>query len=164
MTDKKEKSEHMMLVDLARNEMGLLCETGSVKETDIMTLEKCGPLYHMVTGVNGKLKSNLSSIDALQITLPAGTLSGSPKLEAMKMIDQYEESCRGFYGGAVGYVSFDTVQCNTGIIIRSVYVLDGIAHLRSGGGIVARSKPKRELMEAIAKMQYPLLTIRGDRI
>jgi anthranilate synthase component 1 len=140
-----------MLVDLARHELYKLCETKSVEVTDLYTLEHYPNLYHLVSGVHGILKKDKDAIDALLITLPAGTLSGAPKQEAMKMIEQYEGSKRGFYGGASGMVGFNG-GCNTGITIRSTHVRNGKSEIRGGAGIVALSTPEGELNEVKLKI------------
>ena len=162
LTDEKELREHVMLIDLARHELYSLSHPDSVYASDIFTLEEYPNLYHLVSGVKGKLKKGIDAVDSLLITLPAGTLSGSPKLEAMKMVEQYERSRRGFYGGAIGYLSFNG-NCNTGITIRSVHVKDNKSILRAGGGIVALSTPEGELAESILKMEKSLMITGGNR-
>ncbi len=162
LTDEKEKREHTMLVDLARSELCSLCEDGSVAVSDLFTLEHYPNLYHMVSGVKGKLRPDRDAFDALLITLPAGTLSGAPKLEAMKMIEENEASRRGFYGGIIGYFSFGG-DCNTGITIRSIHVKNGMSMIRSGGGIVALSSPKGELSESKLKMAKMLEVVGAEQ-
>jgi anthranilate/para-aminobenzoate synthase component I len=152
LTDKKELREHTMLVDLARHELYYLSEPDSVEVTDLFTLEHYPNLYHLVSGVRGKLKKGVDAVDALLVTLPAGTLTGAPKQEAMKMIDEYEHSRRGFYGGTVGYLAFNG-DANTGITIRSVMVKKDKSILRAGGGVVALSTPEREYNESTLKME-----------
>ncbi len=146
LNDEKEIREHTMLVDLARHELYKLSDPTSVEVIDLFTLEHYPNLYHLVSGVKGILKKDKDAIDALLITLPAGTLSGAPKQEAMKMIEQYEGSKRGYYGGASGVISFNG-ECNTGITIRSVHVRNNKSEIRSGAGIVALSTPEKELKE-----------------
>ena len=160
LTDKKEIREHTMLVDLARHELYNLSESNSVEVIDLFTLEHYPNLYHLVSGVTGRLKKEVDAVDALLITLPAGTLSGAPKLEAMKMIEQLEGSKRCFYGGTIGLVSFNG-NCNTGITIRSVHVKDNISFIRAGGGVVALSTPERELNEIKLKMAKALKVLEG---
>jgi len=155
LTDRKELREHSMLVDLARNEIYHLSEPKSVRITDLFSVEVYPNIYHMVSGVNGKLKKGIDVIDAMLVTLPAGTLSGAPKLEAMKMIEEYECSRREFYGGAVGLLSFNG-YCNTGITIRCVHVKNNTSYVRAGGGIVSLSTPERELEETKLKMEKAL--------
>jgi anthranilate/para-aminobenzoate synthase component I len=154
MNDEKELREHTMLVDLARHELYKLSNRESVEVTDLFTLEEYTNLYHLVSGVKGTIE-NKDAIDALLVTLPAGTLSGAPKQEAMRMIEEYESSKRGFYGGAVGIIAFNKT-CNTGITIRSTHVKDNVSNLRSGGGVVALSTPAGELAEAKLKMSKAL--------
>ncbi|MEK6959099.1 MAG: anthranilate synthase component I family protein, partial [archaeon] len=151
LNDEKEKREHTMLVDLARHEIYKLCDAKSVQVTDLYTIENYPNLYHIVSGVQGLLKKDKDAIDALLVTLPAGTLSGAPKQEAMNMIEEYEGSKRGFYGGASGVVLFNG-GCNTGVTIRCVHVMDGKSHIRSGAGVVALSSPEGELKETKLKM------------
>lgn len=146
LTDPKELREHTMLVDLARHEMYRLSSPESVKVTDMFTVESYPNLHHLVSGVVGKLRPGIDSLDALLTTIPAGTLSGAPKLEAMTMIEELEHSRRNYYGGAIGYFSFNG-DCNTGITIRSVHVKDGMSHMRAGAGIVANSTPEGETNE-----------------
>ena len=155
LNDEKEIREHTMLVDLARHELYKLCSAKSVEVTDLYTLETYPNLYHLVSGVKGILKKDKDSIDALLVTLPAGTLSGAPKQEAMNMIEAYEGSKRGFYGGASGLVSFNG-GCNTGITIRSVHVRNKKSEIRSGAGITSLSTPEGELNEIKLKISKAL--------
>ena len=155
LTDPKERSEHMMLVDLARNDVSRMCKSGSIRITDLLTVEEYPNLHHLASGVQGKLNGRFDSIDSLLTTIPAGTLSGAPKLEAMKAIEQLEKTRRGFYGGAVGYVIFNG-DCNTGITIRSVYVNDGFSTVQAGAGIVLDSVPEKEVAEVRLKLEKPL--------
>ena len=159
-TDPKELSEHIMLVDLARNEAYRLCIPESVRVADVFTVEQYPNLYHLASGVEGKLRTGFDSIDVLLTTIPAGTLSGAPKLEAMKAIEDLEPSRRGFYGGAVGYLTFDG-ECNTGITIRSVHVDDNISTVQAGAGIVRDSVPETEFGETHLKMEKLLQVLNG---
>lgn len=159
LTDKKELREHTMLVDLARNELYRLSYPETVKETEMFTLESYPNLYHLVSSVIGKLRPEFDSLDALLTTIPAGTLSGAPKLEAMKLIEELENSRRNFYGGAIGYFSFNG-NCNTGIAIRSVHVKEGISYMRAGAGIVAHSTPEREIKEIQLKSEKAMEVLR----
>lgn len=154
-TDPKERSEHSMLVDLARSEVYRLCEPESVRVTDMFTVEQYPNLYHLATGVRGRLKEGMDSVDVLLTTIPAGTLSGAPKLEAMKAIEDLEPTRRGFYGGAVGYLTFNG-ETNTGITIRSVHVKNGFSTVQAGAGIVAGSDPVDEAKEVMLKLERPL--------
>jgi anthranilate synthase component 1 len=139
-----------MLVDLARNDLGRVCEYGSVTVDELMVVETYSHVMHIVSSVSGTLAEDVSSIDALRASLPAGTLSGAPKIRAMQIIDELEPVKRGPYGGAVGYLSFsgDLDSC---IFIRSAVVKDGRIHLQAGGGIVADSDPEYEVRETEAK-------------
>lgn len=160
-TDRKELSEHSMLVDLARNEVYRLCSHDSVRVTDMFTIEQYPNLYHLASGVTGTLTAGMDSIDVLLTTIPAGTLSGAPKLEAMKAIEELENTRRGFYGGAVGYLSFNG-NCNTGITIRSIDVEGGFSRVQAGSGIVAGSIPKNEAREVMLKLEKPLKILEAD--
>jgi len=154
LTDPKEISEHLMLVDLARNDVFRLCNPFSVKETDLLNTESYPNLYHIASGIEGILRDGITPIEVMLTTLPAGTLSGAPKLEAMKAIEELETERRGFYGGAVGYITFNG-ECNTGITIRSVHVNDGFSKVQAGAGIVADSIPEKEYDETETKMAKP---------
>jgi len=154
-TDPKELSEHSMLVDLARNEVYRLCEPESVRVTEMFKIEEYPNLYHLASGVRGRLREGMDSVDVLLTTLPAGTLSGAPKLEAMIAIEDLEPTRRGFYGGAVGYLTFNG-ETNTGITIRSVHVKNGYSTVQAGAGIVAGSDPVDEAKEVMLKLERPL--------
>lgn len=160
LTDAKEMSEHSMLVDLARNDVFRLCEPQSVRVTDMYTVEQYPNLYHLASGVQGKLLDGTDCIDVILTTLPAGTLSGAPKLEAMKAIEELENTRRGFYGGAVGYLTFNGA-CNTGITIRSIYVNGRYSTLQAGAGVVLDSVPEKEAGEVMLKLEKPLKLLRG---
>lgn len=159
-TDKKELREHSMLVDLARHEVYRLCDPRSVVVTDMFTVEQYTNLYHLASGVKGRLNHGFDSIDVILTTLPAGTLSGAPKLEAMIAIEELEERRRGFYGGAVGYLTFNG-DCNTGITIRSVNVKNGFSTVQAGAGVVADSKPENEAAEVMLKLDKQLTNLEG---
>jgi anthranilate synthase component 1 len=150
LADQKERAEHVMLVDLGRNDLGRVCEYGSVKVDDLMAVETYSHVIHIVSSVSGRLREDVTPIDALRATLPAGTLSGAPKIRAMQIIDELEPVKRGPYGGAVGYLSY-TGDLDTCINIRATFVRDGKAYLQAGGGIVADSDPAYENREAEAK-------------
>ncbi len=154
-TDEKELREHTMLVDLARHELYTLSEPTSLKINDLFSVEEYPNLYHLVSGIQAQLRDGVSAVDALLVTLPAGTLCGAPKMEAMRMIDEYEASSRGFYGGAVGLLSFNG-DCNTGITIRSVHVKGQRSIVRAGAGIISLSDPSSELQETKLKMEKTL--------
>jgi anthranilate synthase len=159
LTDMKERREHSMLVDLATSELCRLSKQGSVRITDLFTLESYPNLYHIVSGVRGNLRDSVDALDALLTTIPAGTLSGAPKAEAMKAIDQMESSRRNFYGGAVGYIGFNG-DCNTGITIRSIHVKDEMSYMRAGAGIVAHSVPESEAREIALKSNLAVEVLR----
>lgn len=150
LADKKEIAEHVMLVDLGRNDLGQVCEFGSVKVEDLMRIETFSHVLHIVSQIGGTLRAGESSIELLRSCLPAGTLSGAPKVRAMQIIDELEPHKRGAYGGAVGYVDFSG-NLDTCIVIRTVVIKDGIAHVQAGGGIVADSDAQTEVAETHAK-------------
>ncbi len=150
LADEKERAEHVMLVDLARNDLGRVCEYGSVHVDELMVVETYSHVMHIVSSVSGTLGDGVTAMDALRASLPAGTLSGAPKIRAMQIIDELEPVSRGPYGGSVGYLSFsgDLDSC---IYIRSAVIKDGRIHLQAGGGIVADSDPDYEVRETEAK-------------
>ena len=150
LEDAKERAEHVMLVDLGRNDLGRVCEYGSVVVDELMAIETYSHVIHIVSSVSGRLREDVTPIDALRATLPAGTLSGAPKIRAMQIIDELEPVKRGPYGGAVGYLSY-TGDLDTCINIRATFVRDGKAFLQAGGGIVADSDPAYENLESEAK-------------
>ncbi|MEA2427271.1 MAG: anthranilate synthase component [Thermoleophilaceae bacterium] len=150
LADEKERAEHVMLVDLGRNDLGRVCEYGSVTVDELMTVETYSHVLHIVSAVSGTLKEGVTAMDALRASLPAGTLSGAPKIRAMQIIDELEPVKRGPYGGAVGYLSY-TGDLDTCIFIRSAVIKDGKVHFQAGGGIVADSDPGYEVRETEAK-------------
>lgn len=150
--DEKEIAEHLMLIDLGRNDVGRIAKTGSVKTTDQMVIEKYSHVMHLVSNVIGDLKENQSAIDVLKATLPAGTLSGAPKVRAMEIIDELEPDRRGIYGGAIGYLSW-TGNMDTAIAIRTAVIKNDIIKVRAGGGIVHDSDPESEYQESLNKAQ-----------
>ena len=150
LADEKERAEHVMLVDLGRNDLGRVCEYGTVKVDELMVVETYSHVMHIVSSVSGTLADGVTPMDALRASLPAGTLSGAPKIRAMQIIDSVEPTSRGPYGGAVGYLSF-TGDLDTCIYIRSAHVKDGRMHVQAGGGIVADSEPGYEVRETEAK-------------
>jgi anthranilate synthase component 1 len=150
LEDPKERAEHVMLVDLGRNDLGRVCDYGSVTVDELMTVETYSHVMHIVSSVSGTLSPDVSPMDALRASLPAGTLSGAPKIRAMQIIDELEPVGRGPYGGAVGYLSY-TGDLDTCIYIRSALVKDGQVHVQAGGGIVADSDPQDEVRETEAK-------------
>jgi anthranilate synthase component 1 len=150
LADEKERAEHVMLVDLGRNDLGRVCEYGSVQVDELMAVETYSHVMHIVSSVSGTLREGVTAMDALRASLPAGTLSGAPKIRAMQIIDELEPVKRGPYGGAVGYLSY-TGDLDTCIYIRSAVVKDGRVHVQAGGGIVADSDPGYEVRETEAK-------------
>jgi anthranilate synthase component I len=150
LADPKERAEHAMLVDLARNDLGRVCTPGTVRPTELMAVERFSKVMHIVSTVEGELAVGEDPIDALSVTFPAGTVTGAPKRRAMELIAEAEPSARGPYAGAVGYLTFagDLDFC---ITIRTAVVTDGIAHVQTGAGVVADSDPEAELEETKAK-------------
>ena len=150
LADAKERAEHAMLVDLARNDIGRVCLPGSVRPTELMEIERFSRVMHIVSTVEGELAPGCGPLDALAAAFPAGTVTGAPKRRAMELIAEAEPTARGPYAGAVGYLTFagDLDFC---ITIRTVVVADGTAHVQSGGGVVADSDPESELRETKAK-------------
>ncbi len=158
LEDQKERAEHVMLVDLGRNDLGRVCEYGSVRVDDLMEVETYSHVMHIVSSVSGTLRPGVGAMDALRSVLPAGTLSGAPKVRAMQIIDELEPVKRGGYGGAVGYLSYGG-DLDTAIHIRTVVVKDGIAHVQAGGGTVADARPDYEYDESVAKMSAAMRAI-----
>jgi anthranilate synthase component 1 len=150
LRDPKERAEHVMLVDLGRNDLGRVCEFGSVKVDELMIVEAYSHVLHIVSQVSGRLRPEVTAMDALRAVLPAGTLSGAPKVRAMQIIDELEPHKRGSYGGAIGYLGF-TGDLDTAIHIRTVVVKDGRVHVQAGGGTVADAKPDYEYEESVNK-------------
>ena len=150
LADEKERAEHVMLVDLGRNDLGRVCEYGSVEVDELMEVETYSHVMHIVSSVSGTLREDVGAMDALRSVLPAGTLSGAPKVRAMQIIDELEPIKRGGYGGAIGYLSYNG-DLDTAIHIRTVVVKDGVAHVQTGGGTVADAKPAYEYEESVAK-------------
>lgn len=156
MEDAKELSEHNMLVDLGRNDIGRVSSFGSVKVVEHAKVMRYSQIMHITSLVSGKLRDDLDAFEALRSILPAGTLSGAPKVRAMELIDQYENRRRGLYGGAVGYVGFDG-NMDACIAIRTAIAKDGVAYVQSGAGIVADSVPETEYQESLNKAKAVLL-------
>jgi anthranilate synthase component 1 len=150
ISDPKERAEHVMLVDLARNDIGRVADYGSVEVEELMVVETYSHVMHIVSRVTGRLKDGLGTLDVLRSVLPAGTLSGAPKVRAMQIIDELEPVKRGAYGGAVGYMDW-TGDLDTAIHIRTAVVKDGMIHVQSGGGTVADAVPSREYEESLNK-------------
>ncbi len=156
--DEKETAEHIMLVDLARNDVGRISEPGTVKVTQLMDVERYSHVMHLVSHVQGKLKEGYTQFDAMRACFPAGTVSGAPKIRAMEIIAELEPDKRGPYAGAVGYFDFSG-NMDTAIAIRTIVIKDGVAYLQAGGGVVADSVPENEYQESLNKAQAPLTAI-----
>lgn len=150
LADPKELAEHLMLIDLGRNDVGRVSQTGSVKLTDKMIIERYSHVMHIVSNVTGQLNPGLTNMDVLKATLPAGTLSGAPKIRAMEIIDELEPVKRGIYGGAVGYLSWNG-NLDTAIAIRTAVIKDGTLFIQAGAGVVADSIPTNEWDETMNK-------------
>ncbi len=150
LADPKEIAEHLMLIDLGRNDVGRVSEIGSVRLTEKMVIERYSHVMHIVSNVTGRLKPGFDALDALAATFPAGTLSGAPKVRAMEIIDELEPVKRGIYGGAVGYLGWDGTM-DTAIAIRTAVIKDGQLHVQAGAGIVADSDPQSEWDETMNK-------------
>ncbi|MFA5271582.1 MAG: anthranilate synthase component I [Candidatus Omnitrophota bacterium] len=158
LADPKERAEHIMLVDLARNDVGRVSESASIKVPVFMTIEKFSHVMHIVSEVKGQLKKGKDIFSAFESCFPAGTLSGAPKVRAMQIINELEEEARGIYGGSVGYFSF-TNSLDTCIIIRTVVFKDNKAYVQAGAGIVMDSDPVSEYKETVSKAKAQLLAV-----
>ena len=156
LADEKELAEHIMLVDLGRNDIGRVCEYGTVEADQLMGIEKYSHYIHIVSNVRGRLRVGLDQFDVLRACFPAGTVSGAPKVRAMEIIEELEPTKRGPYAGVIGYFSFSG-NMDTCITIRTIVVTDGIAHIQAGGGIVYDSVPEREYEEAAVIKPGPML-------
>jgi anthranilate synthase component 1 len=146
LADEKERAEHLMLVDLGRNDLGRVCRPGTVRTNEFMEVERYSHVMHMVSSVTGDLAEGVSAADALRAVFPAGTVSGAPKVRAMEIIDELEPTRRGPYAGAIGYVSYSG-ELDSCIYIRTILVRDGRAYVQAGAGIVADSDPESEYVE-----------------
>jgi anthranilate synthase component 1 len=146
LADEKERAEHIMLVDLGRNDVGRVAQTGSVRVTEQMVIERYSHVMHIVSNVEGLLKPGLNALDVLRATFPAGTVSGAPKVRAMEIIDELEPVKRGVYAGAVGYLGFHG-NMDVAIALRTAVIKDGMLHVQAGGGVVADSDPAAEWQE-----------------
>ena len=163
LANEKERAEHVMLVDLGRNDVGRVSIPGTVAVDDLMSIERYSHIMHIVSHVTGRLRSDCRPIDALRACFPAGTVSGAPKIRAMQIISELEPEGRGAYAGAIGYFGYNgTVE--TAITIRTAVLKDGVAHVQAGGGIVADSEPTQEYQESVSKAQALLSAIQlaGD--
>ena len=157
--DEKERAEHLMLVDLGRNDVGRVAAFGSVRVTDLMSVERYSHVLHLVSEVQGVMRRGVSAVDALRATFPAGTMTGAPKVRAMEIIDELEPERRGPYAGAVGYVAADGGRMDLAITIRTCVIADGVASVQAGAGIVHDSVPSREWEETESKARALLTAI-----
>ncbi|WP_343916923.1 anthranilate synthase component I family protein, partial [Agrococcus citreus] len=158
LADPKERSEHVMLVDLARNDLAKVCVPGTVAVTELMAIERFSHIMHIVSTVEGRMRDDASAVDAFRATFPAGTLSGAPKPRALELIDELEPAQRGVYGGVVGWLDL-AGDADLAIAIRTVTMRDGVAHVQSGAGLVADSDPEAELQEVRSKAAAPLRAV-----
>jgi anthranilate synthase component 1 len=158
LADPKERAEHVMLVDLGRNDVGRVARIGSVVLSDVMSIERYSHVMHLTSNVTGRLADGLTAFDALRACLPAGTVSGAPKIRAMEIIDELEPVRRGPYAGAVGYVDFSG-SMDTCIALRTVVIADGRAFVQSGAGVVADSVPEKEFEETLNKAKGMLVAL-----
>jgi anthranilate synthase component 1 len=150
LADPKERAEHIMLVDLGRNDVGRVAKVGSVRVSDQMVIERYSHVMHIVSNVTSELKPGLDAIDVLRATFPAGTVSGAPKVRAMEIIEQLEPTRRGVYSGAVGYIGWNG-NMDTAIAIRTAVIKDKTLYIQAGAGIVADSVPRNEWNETMNK-------------
>jgi anthranilate synthase component 1 len=155
LADPKERAEHLMLIDLARNDIGRIAQVGTVKVTDQMIIEKYSHVQHIVSNVEGLLQPGLDAIDVLRATFPAGTLSGAPKVRAMEIIDELEPVKRGIYGGACGYLSWSG-EMDVAIAIRTGVLKDGMLNVQAAAGVVFDSIPEAEFQETEVKARAVL--------
>jgi anthranilate synthase component 1 len=158
LADPKERAEHVMLVDLARNDIGRVCEFGTVQVSDLMVIERYSHVMHIVTQVEGKLSPDRTAYDLMRATFPAGTLTGAPKIRAMQLISEMEQTTRGPYGGCVGYFSFNG-NLDSCITIRTALIKDGTAYIQAGGGWVYDSVPETEFQETVNKSKAMLKAV-----
>jgi anthranilate synthase component 1 len=155
LADPKERAEHVMLIDLARNDVGRVAKIGTVEVTDTMVIERYSHVMHLVSNVAGTLEAGMSNMDVLRASFPAGTLTGAPKVRAMQMIDELEPVRRGIYGGAAGYLSYGG-EMDVAIAIRTGIIKDGMLYVQAAAGIVADSDPELEWQETEAKARAVL--------
>lgn len=158
LADPKERAEHVMLIDLGRNDVGRVAEIGSVTLSDVMSIERYSHVMHITSNVTGRLPPGKTAFDALRACIPAGTVSGAPKIRAMEIIDELEPRRRGPYAGAVGYIDFGGAM-DTCIALRTVVIAGGTAHVQSGAGIVADSDPESEFQETLNKAKGLLVSL-----
>jgi anthranilate synthase component I len=162
LADPKERAEHVMLIDLARNDLGRVCEFGTVQVDDLMVIERYSHVMHIVSGVSGRLRPEVGPVDVLRATFPHGTVSGAPKVRAMEIIDDLEPTARGPYAGAVGYVDFSG-NLDTAIALRTMVAAGGKAWVQAGAGVVADSDPATEYQECMNKAAAVLAAVEAAR-
>ena len=160
LADPKERAEHVMLIDLARNDLGRVCEFGSVTVDDLMVVERYSHVMHIVSGVSGRLREGFGPVDVIRATFPHGTVSGAPKVRAMEIIDELEPVARGPYAGAAGYLDFSG-NVDTAICLRTVVIAGGVAWVQAGAGLVADSDPAAEYQETEDKAAAAIAAIAG---
>src|ERR1700742_1499561 len=158
LADPKERAEHIMLVDLHRNDIGRVAKVGSVKIDDVMTVERYSHVMHITSNVTGQLQDGMTALDALRVSLPVGTVSGAPKVRAMQIIDELEPTRRGPYGGAVGYLDF-AGNMDTCIALRTIVWKNGVFDVQAGAGVVADSVPASEFDETMNKAKALLKAV-----
>jgi len=159
LADEKERAEHVMLVDLGRNDVGRVARYGSVSVTELMRIERYSHVLHIVSQVEGELREGVTGLDVFRATFPAGTMTGAPKVRAMEIIDEMEPERRGPYAGAVGYIAAGAQRMDLAITIRTCVIADGVASVQTGAGIVADSVPEREWEETENKARALLTAI-----
>jgi anthranilate synthase component 1 len=162
LADPKEQAEHVMLVDLGRNDVGRVSEIGSVKVTEYMVVERYSHVMHIVSNVVGRLRDDCDAFDAFRATFPQGTVSGAPKIRAMEIIDEVESVRRGIYAGAVGYFSY-TGNTDTAIALRTLLVKNNRVYIQAGGGVVADSDPGAEFEESVNKARAVVRALQAAR-
>ena len=150
LADEKERAEHVMLVDLGRNDLGRVCQYGTVQMEEMMVVERYSHVMHIVSDIRGKLQAGRDAFDLLRATFPAGTVSGAPKVRAMEIIEELEGARRGLYAGAIGYIGYDG-NMDSCITIRTIVMQGNTVHIQAGAGIVADSDPAREYQETLNK-------------
>jgi anthranilate synthase component 1 len=158
LADEKERAEHIMLVDLGRNDIGRIAKPGTVQVNEFMVIEKYSHVMHIVSDVTGTVREGLDAFDVLRACFPAGTVTGAPKVRAMEIIEEFEPTRRGCYAGAVGYFGFNG-EMDTAIAIRTIYSSGGVAHVQAGAGIVFDSVPEREYQECLNKAKAVMKAI-----
>jgi anthranilate synthase component 1 len=164
LADEKERAEHLMLVDLGRNDIGRIAEYGSVRVTELMRVERYSHVLHLTSEVQGRLRGGGSAIDVFRATFPAGTMTGAPKVRAMEIIDELEPERRGPYAGALGYIAADDARMDLAITIRTCVIADGEANVQAGAGIVHDSNPAKEWEETDNKARAMLTAIGRARL